>query len=70
MALTSRPRGVPGSALDAGQRELLAALLSAYLGRVPDGLAAPVDREQVHRAWAGSLEPGEPHDHRLQGPGC
>jgi Protein of unknown function (DUF3500) len=67
LALTSRPRGVPGSALDAGQRELLAALLSAYRGRVLDGLAAPVDLEQVHLAWAGSLEPGEPHYYRLQG---
>jgi hypothetical protein len=68
LALSTQPKGVPGSALDAGQRELLAVLLSAYTGRVPDGLAAPVDLDEVHLAWAGSLEPGQPHYYRLQAP--
>jgi hypothetical protein len=68
LALTAEPKGLPGSALDAGQRELLAVLLSAYTGRVPDGLAAPVDLDDVHLAWAGSLEPGQPHYYRLQAP--
>ena len=68
LALTTRPKGVPGSELDASQRELLTVLLSAYTGRVPDGLAAPVDLDGVHLAWAGSLELGEPHYYRLQAP--
>jgi hypothetical protein len=78
LALTTRPRGLPGSALDATQREMLRAVLSAYLDRVPaevsaagryasspDGDAA---LDAVHLAWAGSVTAGEPHYYRLQGP--
>jgi uncharacterized protein DUF3500 len=71
LALTATPKGLPGSELDAGQRELLRALLATYTGRVPDGLTAEVDDAalaQVHLAWAGSTVPGEPHYYRLQGP--
>ncbi len=66
--LTVQPQGVAGSELDSAGRALLEALLAAYLGRVPDGLVAPVDVDAVHLAWAGSTEPGRPHYHRLQGP--
>jgi hypothetical protein len=71
IALSAAPKGVPGSALDTGQRELMRGLLGTYLGRVPDGLVrAPDDAalDAVHLAWAGSTEPGEPHYYRLQGP--
>jgi hypothetical protein len=68
LALTDRPKGLPATALDGGQRELLGTLLAAYQGRVPDGLAAPVDLDAVHFAWAGSVEPGDPHYYRLQAP--
>jgi hypothetical protein len=68
LALTAQPKGVPASALDAGQRELLRLLLTAYQGRVPAGLAEPVDLDEVHFAWAGSTEPGRPHYYRLQAP--
>jgi hypothetical protein len=68
LALTARPKGVPGSALDTSQRELLSVLLATYQGRVPDGLAAPVELDEVHLAWAGPLEPGQPHYYRLQAP--
>jgi hypothetical protein len=68
LALTERPKGLPSSELNDAQRELLRALLAAYQGRVPDGLAAPVDLQSVHFAWAGSTRPGEPHYYRLQGP--
>src|SRR5919107_5989699 len=70
---TATPRGVPGSELDGGQRELLRALLGTYFDRVPEGLS-PLPRyddaalEAVHFAWAGPSEPGEPHYYRLQGP--
>ncbi len=74
LALSATPKGLPASALDAGQRERLRALLGAYLGRVPDALS-PLARysddralDEVHVAWAGPTEPGEPHYYRLQGP--
>ncbi len=79
VALTSMPKGVPGSALDAAQRALLHALLAIYLGRVPDALSPLVRYDEntsegsaaldaVHLAWAGSTTAGEPHYYRLQGP--
>ncbi|TDQ00235.1 uncharacterized protein DUF3500 [Labedaea rhizosphaerae] len=70
---TSAPKGVPGSDLDAGQRELLRALLATYFDRVPDS-ASPLTTyddealDGVHVAWCGSLTPGEPHYYRVQGP--
>jgi hypothetical protein len=69
LALTTTPRGVPGSDLDEGARRVLRSLLDTYLGRVPAGLATAPDLDQVHLAWAGSTEPGQPHYYRLQGPG-
>jgi uncharacterized protein DUF3500 len=68
LALTSRPKGLPAGELDDGGRALLRALMDTFQGRVPDGLAPPVDLRAVHFAWAGSTEPGEPHYFRLQGP--
>jgi hypothetical protein len=74
VALTSVPKGLPASELDAGQRDLLRALLAAYLGRVPDGLSPQADYaddaalDAVHLAWAGPVEQGRPHYYRLQGP--
>ena len=57
------------------QRELLAALLHQYLGRLPGPLAAveaarrPAEGlEGLHFAWAGGAEPGRPHYYRVQGP--
>ncbi len=78
IALTERPRGVPASALDDGQRTLLRALLGSYLDRVPTALS-PIGRyadtsdgdvalDAVHLAWAGGTAPGEPHYYRLEGP--
>ncbi|SNT04048.1 Protein of unknown function [Geodermatophilus pulveris] len=68
LPLTPGPRGLPGSELDGDRRRQLEALLSAHVGRVPDGLAAPVDVDSVHLLWAGSTDPGRPHYYRLQGP--
>jgi hypothetical protein len=70
---TTVPKGVPGAALDAGQRDLLRALLGTYLGRVPEVVSPMPDYDDaaldaVHFAWAGSTEPGQPHYYRLQGP--
>ncbi|WP_439657706.1 DUF3500 domain-containing protein [Lentzea sp. HUAS TT2] len=73
LALTAAPRGAPGSELDAAQRELLRALLSTYLDRVPEAVSPlsryddPAALDAVHFAWAGSTTAGEPHYYRLQG---
>jgi uncharacterized protein DUF3500 len=71
VALTSAPKGQAAAGLDTGQREMLRALLAAYLGRVPDGLAPELDEaalDAVHLAWAGPTGPGQPVYYRLQGP--
>jgi Protein of unknown function (DUF3500) len=71
IALTSAPKGLPAAGLDAGQREMLRALLATYLGRVPDGLAPELDDaalDAVHLAWAGPTGAGQPLYYRLQGP--
>jgi hypothetical protein len=73
LALTSAPKGLPAQELDAGQRDLLRALLATYLGRVPDGLSPLADYDNdavldpVHLAWAGATDPGRPLYYRLQG---
>jgi hypothetical protein len=73
IAYSAAPKGVPGSELDRGQRDLLRSLLGTYFGRVPDSvspMAAYDDAalDAVFLAWAGPLEPGAPHYYRLQGP--
>jgi len=74
LALSSVPKGLPAAELDAGQRDLLRALLATYLGRIPDGLSPQPDYEDdavlnaVHLAWAGPVGVAQPHYYRLQGP--
>jgi hypothetical protein len=74
LALTTSPKGLPASDLDAGQRELLRSLLGTYLRRVPDSLSPRADYsddaalDAVHLAWAGPTDPGQPLYYRLQGP--
>jgi len=74
LALTRDPKGLPARDLDAGQRDLLRALLATYLGRVPEGLspqpgyADGAALDVVHLAWAGPTEPGAPLYYRLQAP--
>ena len=74
LRLTTAPKGLPASAMNAAQHELLKALLDTYVRRLPDEIA---DREMakvtgpsfpaLHLAWAGSTEPGRPHYYRIQG---
>ncbi|WP_448628606.1 DUF3500 domain-containing protein [Geodermatophilus sp. URMC 64] len=72
---TADPKGVPAAELDAGQREVLRALLGTYLDRVSPEVSVrsryddDAALDAVHVAWAGSTSPGEPHYYRLQGPG-
>lgn len=60
------PLGVPRGALPAHAGALLDALLAVYLERARTGAPTVIDGD-VSFAWAGSLEPGEPHYYRLQG---
>lgn len=69
------PRGLPAAALDADRRERLAALVALYVDRLPDELAAEQRArlaggalDAMRFAWAGGVEPGEPHYYRLQAP--
>jgi Protein of unknown function (DUF3500) len=73
--LTAIPKGVAAKALTASQRELLRAVLDVFIARIPEELAAHEAQkfagsllDEVHFAWAGGIERGEPHYYRLQGP--
>ena len=71
LALSTAPKGMAAAEFSAGQRDLLRALLAAYLGRVPNGMAPDLDEaalDAVHLAWAGPTGLGQPHYYRLQGP--
>jgi hypothetical protein len=69
------PKGLPAAKMAEKQRDLLVKLLQAYADRMP-GDVAQREMEQVkaggidkvHFAYAGSLEPGQPHTYRIQGP--
>jgi hypothetical protein len=70
-----KPVGLPASDLDAAQQELLIDLLSDYLHRMPEDLAAGrMDQAEkegekyIHFAWAGSGERKRPHYYRVHGP--
>jgi hypothetical protein len=69
------PDGVKAAAMTAAQRELLMKILDAYAGLMTADVAA--DRmakvkkagvENIAFAWAGSIERGQKHYYRVQGP--
>lgn len=61
--------GVCRDELDLGTSELLTQLAALYRARAHPGLHDPgQDGGALTFAWAGSLEPGEPHYYRLQSP--
>jgi hypothetical protein len=72
LPLSGEPKGLAAREMDGGQRDLLRALLAAYLGRVPDGLspshADEAVLDEVHFAWAGPTGSGQPLYYRLHGP--
>ena len=70
IAYSAAPKGVPGSELDSGQRDLLRSLLGTYFGRVPEGVSpmgayddarstpcAPSPRGRPARAGRAALLP-------------
>lgn len=69
------PRGIAASMMHAQQRVRLAALVAAYVERLPDDLAkieqaklARAGLDAMHFAWAGDERPRHPHYYRLQAP--
>jgi Protein of unknown function (DUF3500) len=69
------PDGVKASAMTGAQRDLLMKVLDAYAGLMTEDVAA--DRmakvkkagiENIAFAWAGSIERGQKHYYRIQGP--
>jgi hypothetical protein len=74
VAFSPAPKGLPSDRLDAGQQELLRALLDVYLRRIPDEVAAleaakyaGAGVEELSFLWAGGIEAGQPHYYRIQG---
>ena len=75
LRLTDAPKGVPAAALTPSQQDQLRQVLDVFLGRIPDELAEAESAKfagdkllDVHFAWAGGMERGQPHYYRLQGP--
>lgn len=68
-------QGVSTPDMDDKQRDLLRAIVAAYLENHPaDAIAGAVgdmkssDLSKIHFAWAGGLKKGDPHYFRVQGP--
>jgi Protein of unknown function (DUF3500) len=75
LSWTGGPAGIVATQLTAGQREILHALVSAYLDRLPDDVAQVeagrvlgAAADQLHFAWAGGTEPRQGHYYRVHGP--
>ncbi len=69
------PAGLAADRLDPDQSALLRRLVDEYLDRMAPDLAAErrdrlgrTDFRRITFAWAGSIEPGQPHYYRIQGP--
>ncbi|MBY0505679.1 MAG: DUF3500 domain-containing protein [Bryobacteraceae bacterium] len=71
-ALKGKPSGLMASKLNAKQKEMLQTLLEEYANNLPGDLAA-IRLQQIkaagnnlHFAWAGEAERGQPHYYRVQ----
>jgi hypothetical protein len=69
------PVGLPAGKMTDGQRDTLAKLLQSYADRMPADIAdvemkqvKDAGLDKVYFAYAGGVEPGEPHTYRIQGP--
>jgi hypothetical protein len=73
-ALKGQPTGIRLNALNGTQGDKFKALLDEYCGNLTDDVAA-YRKEQIRKvgndlyfAWAGGLQPREPHYYRIQSP--
>ena len=69
------PAGVSASELNKSQMDMLSSLLREYLFRTRPEIAEEevkaiekAGTDKIHFAWAGSIEPGQGHYYRVQGP--
>jgi hypothetical protein len=69
------PQGLAASKMNAKQQGVLLKLLQSYADRMPPDVAeaelAEVKQagwDKIYFAYAGGLEPGQPHTYRIQGP--
>lgn len=69
------PKGIQLKALNDEQKRLLFAVIQEYIFRAHPEVAEQemeeiksADGAQIHFAWAGSIEPGQGHYYRVQGP--
>jgi len=70
-----KPAGLQASGLRGQQKDILMSVLKEYAGNMaPDIAAARVEKlraagfNNIHFAWAGGFEHGQPHYYRIQGP--
>ena len=70
-----KPAGILASAFNADQQAMLKALIESHASLMATEIAAvrlarvfEAGLENVGFAWAGSLDPGQPHYYRVQGP--
>jgi hypothetical protein len=70
-----RFEGLPASAMNPAQRQLLMRLIANYVTNAPKAVAdsemATIRQngiEKLHFAWAGGERPGQPHYYRVHGP--
>lgn len=70
-----KPAGILASALNSDQQEMLKALIESHASPMATEIAAErlarvydAGFEKIGFAWAGSMEPGQPHYYRVQGP--
>ncbi|MGI8602621.1 MAG: DUF3500 domain-containing protein [Verrucomicrobiales bacterium] len=70
-----QPAGLPVGRMTPEQKPLLRKVVEVYLrrlrGEVAEAELAEIDKagfDDVHFAWSGGTEPGQPHYYRVQGP--
>ena len=70
-----KPRGLPAGKMTEQQQQILKKLVQSYANRMPPDVAevqmARVNEaglDQIYFAYAGGVEPGQPHTYRIQGP--
>jgi len=76
VSISVPPQGLSARYMGADQRAGLRQLLALYTGRAPTRLAdayavhyaAEPVLDEVYFSWAGSIDVGEPHYYRIQGP--
>jgi len=73
-ALQGQPSGLLASSMNSRQLEALMTLIGEYARNVPadlaDGRLAQMNRagRNLHFAWSGGTNPGDPHYYRIQAP--